>query len=313
MANLLVSVVIPTYNSGPLVVEAVKSVLAQTRPADEIIVVDDGSTDDTAARLRAFGNRIKVVAKRNGGVATARNRGVQEASGDAIAFLDADDVWHPRKLEIQTKALASRPDLLLLGTKTFSWPADVMPEVEVEQPPIREMTFEQLISINTLNTSSIVVRTEALMRAGEFDSALQGPEDYDLWIRMALLGSLGVLDAQLTGYFRNRPGSLSKDASRMERDTLKIIAKHKSMGTFMSRVGLYRKMLGMNAYRAAFRYFEAGMNSRALSRVGLSLLYYPLPFPLSEVSAYFARPRFVLAVIRRMLTASVSRAHAQHV
>src|SRR6185437_11144924 len=95
-----VSVVIPTYNSGPLVTEAVESVLAQTLPAAEVLVVDDGSTDDTPERLAAYGERIRYLPQANQGVAAARNRGIREATGDLIAFLDADDVWHPRKLEI---------------------------------------------------------------------------------------------------------------------------------------------------------------------------------------------------------------------
>ncbi|MEW6582696.1 MAG: glycosyltransferase family 2 protein [Actinomycetota bacterium] len=95
-----ISAVIPTYNRAALVVRAVRSVLAQTRPPDEVIVVDDGSTDDTAARLAGLGDdRVRVVSQTNAGAAAARNRGVAEATGDWVAFLDSDDLWVPGHLE----------------------------------------------------------------------------------------------------------------------------------------------------------------------------------------------------------------------
>src|SRR5712675_1199611 len=96
-----VSVIIPTYNSGRLVVEAVESALAQTLAPAEILVVDDGSTDDTRDRLAKFGPPVSYIHQENQGVAAARNRGIRAATGDLVAFLDADDVWHPKKLERQ--------------------------------------------------------------------------------------------------------------------------------------------------------------------------------------------------------------------
>src|SRR5262245_35430521 len=99
-----VSVVIPTYNSGRLVVEAVESVLAQTTRVAETVVVDDGSTDDTRQRLGRYAGSVRYVGQPNQGVSAARNRGVSEASQDFVAFLDADDVWHPRKIELQMAA-----------------------------------------------------------------------------------------------------------------------------------------------------------------------------------------------------------------
>src|SRR5258708_5856521 len=104
-----VSVIIPSYNCGRYVTEAVDSALAQTHPPAEVIVVDDGSTDDTEERLRPYSGRIRYLRKENGGVATARNRGIHEAVGELIAFLDSDDSWHPRKLEIQIEYLRQNP------------------------------------------------------------------------------------------------------------------------------------------------------------------------------------------------------------
>src|SRR5262245_15747118 len=129
MTSDSVSVVIPTYNCGRLVTEAVDSVLGQTVPPAEVIVVDDGSQDDTAERLAAYAGRVRYLRQENQGVAAARNCGVAASGGEVVAFLDADDVWHPRKLEFQLAALDRHPGLGLLGTGSFDWPAAAWPAV----------------------------------------------------------------------------------------------------------------------------------------------------------------------------------------
>src|SRR5712664_3388839 len=105
MNTVPVSVIIPTYNCARFVVEAIESVLAQTVVPTEIVVVDDGSVDDTQERLRSYHGRIRYFRQGNGGVSAARYRGMREAQQEFIAFLDADDVWHPRKLELQLDGL----------------------------------------------------------------------------------------------------------------------------------------------------------------------------------------------------------------
>src|SRR5262249_49148666 len=117
-----VSVVIPAYNCAPLVREAIASALAQTAPPFEILVIDDGSTDDSRALIAEFGSPVRYVWKPNGGVSSARNRGLAEARGDLIAFLDADDLWHPDKLRRQVEVLLERPELGMLGTGIIRWP-----------------------------------------------------------------------------------------------------------------------------------------------------------------------------------------------
>src|SRR5208283_2367398 len=105
MNDPLVSVVIPTYNCGRYICETVESALGQTYSPVEIIVVDDGSTDDTRERLTTYGDRVRYIYQQNTGPAVARNRGVQDAQGDWIAFLDADDLWLPYRLELQVELL----------------------------------------------------------------------------------------------------------------------------------------------------------------------------------------------------------------
>ena len=106
-----ISVVIPAYNAEQHIGRAIDSVLAQTRPADEIIVIDDGSTDATAEVIRSFGDRVTLIQQKNAGVSVARNTGIEAATGDWIAFLDADDEWLPEKLKRQAEHLSRNPDL----------------------------------------------------------------------------------------------------------------------------------------------------------------------------------------------------------
>ena len=271
-----VSVVIPTYNSGPLVVEAVASVLSQTRSADEIIVVDDGSTDDTAERLAAFGPRVRYIWEENGGVSAARNRGVDEAAGDWIAFLDADDVWHPRKLEIQLGALARRPDLALLGTRLYDWPG-THPDIGAEGvADIEDVRFESLIVRNCLVTSTVVARAATLRAAGPFDINLRGPEDHDLWLRVVQRAPVANLRVPLTGYRSNTPGSLSKNVDQMEAGMRAILEKLERNGVFRGRPLLRRKAWSNFRFSCGAMRYWAGESGAAVCNLVCSLIGYPL-------------------------------------
>ena len=115
-----ISVVIPAYNSAAQLARALDSVLAQTRPAEEILVVDDGSTDATAEVARSYGDAVRLIAQANAGAAAARNAGIRAARGTWIAFLDADDEWLPDRLALQTDILDRRPDLVWVSGNSIS-------------------------------------------------------------------------------------------------------------------------------------------------------------------------------------------------
>lgn len=289
-----VSVVIPAYNCGELVVEAVRSVLAQTRQADEILVIDDGSTDDTPSRLAQFGPPVRVIRQPNGGVSAARNRGVAEATGELIGFLDGDDVWHPRKLEFQVPTFETRPDIGLLGTARYSWPLPAHPTIaddEFGEPHV--IPFDRLAVRNCLVTSAVIVRAGILWATGVFDHSLQGPEDHDMWLRVARRTRVANLSAALTGY-RVVPGSLSKDAARMETGMRAILAKLDATGVFQGRPLFRRKVLGY--YRDSWGYLhgQAGHRLTAVKHMALSLLTYPLPYPSTDIRYTFGRLRLLL-------------------
>jgi len=302
-----VSVVIPTYNSAALVVEAVRSALAQSHIPAEVIVVDDGSTDDTGQRLAAFGPPVRYVHQVNQGVAGARNRGIREATCDLIAFLDADDVWHPRKLEMQVECLRGEPALGLIGTSVVDWPNEAFPAFdESARPRPVVVRLNDFVVRNHFTTSSIVVRRDVLERVGHFDRALQGPEDYDLWLRVAQVAAVANLPLRLTGY-RDVPGSLGKQAVSMEAGVRIILGKLAAAGVFRGQPLLRRKAWSYLFYSCAYLRGAAGDSPAALRLLVRSLASFPLPYSREEVRMPLARPRLLLRTLLRWFTRSRSR------
>lgn len=293
-----VSVVIPTFNSGALTVEAVQSVLAQTTPAHEIIVVDDGSTDDTTARLAAFGSVLRYFRQENQGVSSARNRGVAAATGDWVGFLDADDVWHPRKLELQLAALDSRPQVGLLGSRIYGWPGEGQPEPD-PRSVVAEVPLDQLVVRNAFVTSTVLVRSELLRQAGEFDRSLHGPEDHDLWLRIARLSRVANLEQRLAGY-RAVEGSLSKNAVRMEAGMRAILRKLEAADVFHRRPLLRRRAWAYFRYSCGYMHHRAGHRGPAVAHLALSVLGYPFPYSRADVRYPLGRVRLLTAVLLQL-------------
>jgi glycosyltransferase involved in cell wall biosynthesis len=289
-----VSVVIPTFNSGRLVAEAVASALAQTVVPAEVIVVDDGSTDDTPERLAPYAGRVRYIRQENRGVSAARNRGVAEARGEFVAFLDADDVWHPRKWELQLRAFDRLPGLGMIGAQPFDWPASVFPSLPgADAPRVTPVGWRDLVVKNYLTTSSVVVRRDVLERAGRFDTALQGPEDRDLWLRVAEVAPIVNLELPLVGY-RDVPGSVSKSVERCQTSMLRILRKLDEQGAWRGRRVLRRKAFSYVYHSCAYLHGAAGSYRRALACSLYSVAWYPLPYRACEVKTPGERPKRLL-------------------
>lgn len=296
-----VSVIIPTFNSAGMVLEAVESVLGQTVPADEIIVVDDGSTDETAEVLAPYFDRIRYLKQENQGVAAARNRGIAEATGDLIAFLDADDVWHSRKLELQVRVISERPEVGMVGTRIFDWPGAVS-EMKYKQNQIySRVAWWELVVRNRFTASSVMVRRALLEKVGPFDEQLQGPEDLDLWLRIAEVAEVGNLRAALTGY-RAVAGSLSQRAVTMEAGVRRILRKLEERGAWRGRSLLRHKAHSYCDFSSAYLYAAAGRPAVAMKRLLGSLAKYPLPYRAGDVRMPLARARLLLALVRRLMS-----------
>jgi glycosyltransferase involved in cell wall biosynthesis len=224
-ANPLVSVVVPTYNRVRQLPGAIDSILGQTYRNLEVIIVDDGSTDDTQQMLRGYGERIRVITQQNAGPAIARNRGIAVARGEIIAFLDSDDQWLPTKLERQVRSLeAAGPEVTCSlcnctvlyangeTTSTFAI-ADTMPNCPTGMwlNPV-EVLLNRFVMFN----QAVAIRREVLERVGYFDESLRFGEDYELPFRLALAGPWTIIRDELVVYHEASPGSWAKKALREE-------------------------------------------------------------------------------------------------
>jgi glycosyltransferase involved in cell wall biosynthesis len=249
----LVSIVIPAYNAAATLDETLQSVRSQTYRALEIIVVDDGSTDDTRAiaeRHAAVDNRVQVFTQDNAGVAAARNAGWRRARSDLIAFLDADDLWAPTKIEQQIDALRRRGQgvgLVYCGSVRINSEGVVTDRWEV--PRCEGDVLERLFVTNMVeNGSAALVRRQALIDANGFDSELraagaEGCEDYLLWCRIAETYQFAVVPEHLVGY-RNLRQSMSSNCPRMLKSWMlvrdEMLARHPEQGDALkSGVGNY--------------------------------------------------------------------------
>lgn len=301
MAHAPVSVIIPTFNSAHFLEEALDSVLAQTVAPQEIIVVDDGSTDDTAARLQRYAGRIHYRYQRNQGVSAARNQGLDLATQEFVAFLDADDVWHPRKLEVQLAAFRFSPELGLLGTRAFSWPAPEFPRLDGCVPcRLTPVSWPQLVVKNRLCTSTIMVRRAVLEQAGRFDTAIQGPEDRDLWLRLTERAASANLELPLSGT-REVPGSVSRQAARCQAGMVRILRKLDERRVWAGRWLLRRKAYSYVYHTGANLHGDVGNYLTAMGCALKSLLWYPLPYRREEVAKIGERPRRLLVLFLRWL------------
>jgi len=182
--DLRVSAVIPCYNYGRFLGEAIESVLAQTRPAHEVIVVDDGSTDDTPEVVRRFGGRTRYVRTPNRGVCAARNTGIALAEGGLVAMLDADDRWLPQKLERQVLIIAGNPKIGLLhaGSRVFDGETG---ETLCKPMPSPRMDIHALMNRCAVSLPSTVVPRRVFNDVGGFNEALSYAADWEMWLRIA--------------------------------------------------------------------------------------------------------------------------------
>jgi glycosyltransferase involved in cell wall biosynthesis len=183
-----ISVIIPTYNRGIFLSEAIQSVLAQTYKDYEIIVVDDGSTDDTKEQVRAFGDQIRYIYQENQGPSAARNMGIQNAKGKYIAFCDSDDRFLPTKLEKQMEFIRNNPECYML----YSWYYNVNEKGEITKLR-KPLTCENQEHLQyclftrkfTIRTSTVLVHKSCFEKAGLFNEKFWYSQDWDMWLRLA--------------------------------------------------------------------------------------------------------------------------------
>ncbi|HQZ82453.1 MAG TPA: glycosyltransferase family A protein [Pyrinomonadaceae bacterium] len=218
-----VSVIIPTYNYGRFIGEAIESVLAQTCPPAEIIVVDDGSTDGTAEVVAAFGDRVRYIRQENSGVSAARNRGVASSSGEFIAFLDADDIWEPTKLEKQLAKFAEDRGIGLVHCGMREFDSETGATIATHLDGLEGSVWRELILWEGPTIigpgGTIVVSRQALDEVGGFDTRLKNGEDWEFCVRVARRFKVGFVPALLVDY-RSHGTNATNNIAEMERSTL---------------------------------------------------------------------------------------------
>lgn len=270
-----VSVIIPAYNAGAYIADTVTSALAQTYRDIEVIVVDDGSTDQTLMALEAFGDRVRVHQQPNGGVARARNTGVGLATGSYIAFLDADDLWLPRKLEMQLQ----QSDAPMTFTDRFNiGERGILPEVQSLVTPMQggDIFVELMREGNFITNTSVMMRRELFEQMGGFYTGLNGTEDWDLWIRIAERHPIGFIPEPLVRY-RFHAGGISRNFTRMGRERTMVITRSLALERgreldWRTRRQIWAETWRTNGYEAS----QAGARAQALKDYARAAAAWPL-------------------------------------
>ncbi|HYC53548.1 MAG TPA: glycosyltransferase family A protein [Candidatus Binatia bacterium] len=200
---LHVSCIIPAFNAERYLAAAIRSVLEQTRPPHEVVVVDDGSTDGTAEVAQRHGYPVRLLRQANAGPAAARNRGIRESRGDILAFLDADDLWEPDKLAAQLHRMHERPELDFCVTMLRNFVSEELEDRRVRDPRLLE-------PIAGFSLTTMMVRRSSLDRIGLFDEALGHSDDTEWVIRAQDSGAVHELLPQVLARRRLHDSNLSQ-------------------------------------------------------------------------------------------------------
>lgn len=292
-----IAVVVPTYNRAALLVQTVESVLAQSRPADAVVIVDDGSTDDTRAVVaERFGGvpAVRYVHQENAWLGAARNTGAREAralGADALLFLDSDDLLLPHALAQLEAALSARPEAAVAygGVQVIDADGRVT-EAEVREGRYEGDVWKPLLHGNFLRSPGCaLVRREQFERAGPFDEALRSCEDWDLWLRLAENGARFACAAgPPVLQYRVGVGNMSADQRRMRENVLAVYgrarARHASDPARLRLLDAgeegYRRDLVLDDSGAVRISGRHALLRRALEASGLAGLYRRTPYGL---------------------------------
>jgi glycosyltransferase involved in cell wall biosynthesis len=291
----MVSVIITNYNYEQYVGRAIESALAQTYADLEIIVVDDGSSDNSDWVIQSYANsdsRVRYIRQANAGQSAATNRGILAAKGEYIAFLDADDIWYPDKLALQMEVFESESvSIVYSGAFVIDGDDRVYNERMVSRAFNGEGFLWNMICANVIPFSSAVVRRECFAKGGLLNTQYRVCTDYDLWLRMGKYYSFDCVEKPLIGY-RARPDSLSGNPDEMFRTATEITDIFVRQNRHLFNKSTLRKEKATSWYNRFYTYRKYGdlaKSSRYLMR-----LLCRFPFRLSTLKAimiFFLGPR----------------------
>ena len=274
----LVSVVTPAYNVAWCVGRAIDSVLAQDYPARELVVVNDGSTDETAQVLARYGDAIRVIEQENRGMSAARNAAIRAARGDYVAFLDADDWWQPTKLSRQVALLQSRPDIGFCSTaaRVEDPQGNLLNHwgCRLHRTDILETLFAENAAIAG-GCSAVMVRRRILDQTGLFDESLRGFEDPDLWMRLAAASNYACINEELAVILR-REKSVSGNLDAMRDAARRSMRKNRTLLRAEMQGSFWRRCLASVYTDYAKRAYRAGRLRLAYADTLRALALSPL-------------------------------------
>jgi glycosyltransferase involved in cell wall biosynthesis len=219
-----ISVIIPTYNRASMVVEAVESVLAQEMVDFELLVIDDGSSDETEEKLSVHNSRLSYYRQENAGVAAARNLGLELSKAPLVSFLDSDDLWLPKKLRTQHKFMLDHPEVWICQTEEIWLRKGRRMNPKRHHQKVSGDIFQRSLDLCLVSPSAVMLRRELFEKVGYFDEELPVAEDYDLWLRVAVDYQVELLPDPMVIKRGGHPDQLS---ARKEIDRYRIKALEK--------------------------------------------------------------------------------------
>lgn len=297
----LVSVIIATFNCARYLPYALDSVFQQTYPHFEVLVIDDGSNDDTKTVMQSYLSKVTYLTQKNSGVAAARNNGVRNAKGEYISFLDADDLWEPDKLELQVRYLESHPDVAVAfgdmssfnenGTFSFS--------VQKSFPVYEGWIFERLLVNNFVMNITTMVRKSIVLELNGFDEDLRIASDYHLYLRIALRYEFGYIDKVLS-HRRCHERNISNSFDKSYAANFLILEKIGQQSPEISRKPIWRDVLMQRHLQYGKGYFRA--NFMKCARKDFSQVLQIRPLHLNALIYWLATflPVNLLRLLRSM-------------
>lgn len=288
-----VSIIIPAYNASAHIVETLESVFAQHYEPMEIIVVDDGSSDGTAELVAKAYPSVRVIRKQNGGAASARNAGIRIATGDYIAFLDADDFWLPGKLHAQYRYFQAHPEVRLLCTDFAVWRAnehgffappstlaidDSICDDEIDVTRSGWL-YHKLLMDCTVWTSTVMMHRSLVEEVGEFDESLRLGQDYDYWLRASRTTPIGTLQRPFA-FYRQHPESATKRGASVNYGAIILSNALQKWGTSspngesIPRQQVLKRIADIH-FSNGYHHYQRGTHYLALRELWHSLLMKP--------------------------------------
>lgn len=283
-----VTAVIPAYNYACFLPQALESALRQTHRPLEILVVDDGSTDDTRAVVAAYGDRVRYLYQANAGLSAARNTGIQNASYPFIALLDADDQWLPERVQSGMEAFARLgPEYGVVACRSQRMDSEgrALPPnpglLELEG----EITAADILLATRFSPSTAIVRREVFESCGGFDATLRSSEDRDMWIRAGRRWRLWLQPERLA-LIRKHGANMSRHADRMKCNMGQVIRKSwRERVQPRHRLDYWLQVAAIYHYQTALIYHGLGLRWPAWRDLGLSICAWPLPIGARKIAS----------------------------